>query len=258
MPDASICVQKAKNIIDTTAFDVDWPMGTLSGSVTNVEKNEHINNVSIQAIWNNTGDYNVCPDMYAKNFITDTEGAYSVPLPAGVYDILFYVNDGTRNYLPVVIKDVHIEPNETTYLENIKMTAWIANTSGSVKGIVKDAITGKDVSGATIKLRAGWNNTSGAYVTTLTKKTRSATSDTDGTFSISAPIGAYTAEIVKDGYITGYMNVVSTGSSTAISGYDFSMSLSPVLPDDEYRIVLTWGAVPRDLDSHLTYYKNGV
>lgn len=37
-----------------------------------------------------------------------------------------------------------------------------------------------------------------------------------------------------------------------------SMILTPVLSDDEYRIILTWDAEPRDLDSHLTYYKDGV
>ena len=32
--------------------------------------------------------------------------------------------------------------------------------------------------------------------------------------------------------------------------------LTPVLSDDEYRIVLTWGESPADLDSHLVYYKD--
>jgi len=259
MPDASICVQKAINIMDTTSFDVDWPMGVVAGKVIEHGTNSNeIANVSIQAIWNNTGDYNVCRDMYARNFKTDANGEFAASLPYGTYDILFFVEDGVDNYLPVVVKNVVINPNETTYIETIKMSKWTAQLYGNVKGIVKDAITGEEVSGATVKLRAGWDKTSGAYVTKLGGKARSATSDYDGTFSVSAPIGAYTAEIVKDGYITGYMNVVATAFAATDTGYDFSMSLSPVLPDDEYRIILTWGAVPRDLDSHLTYYKNGV
>ncbi len=36
------------------------------------------------------------------------------------------------------------------------------------------------------------------------------------------------------------------------------MVLTPELSEDEYRIVLTWGKKPEDLDSHLTYYVDDV
>lgn len=256
VPDASICVQKAKNIMDTTAFDVDWPRGLVAGKVTDYSTGAVIENVQVQAIWNNTGDYNVNPDMYENNFATDSSGEYLCSLPYGTYDLLFYVSGS--QYLPVVVKNVTINPNETTYIEVVKMSKYKVNSSGYVKGIVSDALTGSAVSGATVKLRAGWDSKDGPYVSNIIHQTRSATTAANGTFSISAPIGAYTAEIIKDGYITGYINVVSSSGSANSTGYDFSMSLSPVLPDDEYRIVLTWGSVPNDLDSHLTYYKNGV
>ena len=49
-------------------------------------------------------------------------------------------------------------------------------------------------------------------------------------------VGAYTAEISKDGYITAYVNIVSSPNTSV----HFS-TITPVLADNEYRIILTWG-----------------
>ena len=64
--------------------------------------------------------------------------------------------------------------------------------------------------------------------------------------------GSYTVEVSKDGYVTGRYNVVATTSDDVTS-----MALSPTLPQDEYRIILTCGDTPRDLDSHLTLRSGG-
>lgn len=74
----------------------------------------------------------------------------------------------------------------------------------------------------------------------------------DGVFSIKIGSGTYTVEITKNGYVTAYYNVIATNTSVQIA-----MVLTPVLSEDEYRIVLTWGDSPRGLDSHLTYYVEG-
>lgn len=64
----------------------------------------------------------------------------------------------------------------------------------------------------------------------------------------------YTAEISRNGYITAYYNLISgpSGEYSVLSQID--MVMTPVLSKDEYRIVLTWGSEPNDLDSHLTCY----
>lgn len=54
--------------------------------------------------------------------------------------------------------------------------------------------------------------------------------------------------MVLEGYTTGYMNVQVTGGATVTA----NGSLSPVMDGNTYRVVLTWGASPSDLDSHLT------
>jgi len=52
-----------------------------------------------------------------------------------------------------------------------------------------------------------------------------------------------------DGFIT-YAGTVTI--SADLTNYELHMS--PVLSNDEWRIVLTWGESPRDLDSHLIFY----
>ncbi len=79
--------------------------------------------------------------------------------------------------------------------------------------------------------------------------------DQNGEFELSMPMGQYTIEVSCEGYITGYFNVVAGMVSNVLKQ---SFVLTPILSSDEYRIVLTWGASPSDLDSHLTYYENGV
>lgn len=128
----------------------------------------------------------------------------------------------------------------------------------AVQGVVKDALKGTAVSGATVKLRKGWNSRSGAYVKTLFGEERKATTASDGSFSIEANMGIYTAEITKNGFITGYYNVVSVDTGSFSNYSKTSMVLTPRLSDDEYRIILMWGQTPTDLDSHLTYYVDNV
>lgn len=45
-------------------------------------------------------------------------------------------------------------------------------------------------------------------------------------------------------------------AATAVSSAQDAV-ITPVLQDNEYRIVLTWGQSPRDLDSHITGPVNG-
>lgn len=148
-------------------------------------------------------------------------------------------------------------PDETKYMETLVLSAWTSFlfTTVAVEGNVIDALSGQSVKDAVIKLRKGWNRTSGGYCTNIFGQAKSTKTSSNGHFSISMSAGAYTVEITKSGYITGYYNVVASGSALSLSLAQTTMVLTPVLDSDEYRIVLTWGASPSDLDSHLTYYQ---
>lgn len=59
--------------------------------------------------------------------------------------------------------------------------------------------------------------------------------------------GNYTLTASKDGYTPMSFNVIVL-PETDKGGQDATMS--PIMAAEEYRVVLRWGAVPEDLDSH--------
>ena len=64
---------------------------------------------------------------------------------------------------------------------------------------------------------------------------------------ITVPSGDYDMVFTKSGYITEYREIsVEQGSPVVVN-----VVMSEQLGTDEYRIVLTWGTTPPDLDSHL-------
>ena len=109
-------------------------------------------------------------------------------------------------------------------------------------GVTTNATTGSTISGATIYVRKGYNNKSGSYY-------KKCTSSSSGKFSVKLPKGQYTLQIKKSGYITSYFNISVSGSDTSYSNH---YSISKSMASGTYRIVLTWGSTPRDLDSHLS------
>lgn len=249
IPDAVECCKEAANALDVSINDSDWPTGIICG-YTKDESKHKLTNVQFTAIRKSTGDYNLSD--YSFQFSSDDEGYFLQVLPQGTYDILVSASD----FLPYVINNVVVTPDETNYLDTVILSKW-TSISTAVHGKVIDALTGKVIEGAVVKLRKNWNNKTGAYSKTLLGGVRSDTTDSNGKFSISIGSGCYTAEITKSGYVVGYFNVIS-GDELFGSDETSTMVLTPVLSDDEYRIVLTWGSTPSDLDSHLTYYVNDV
>lgn len=243
LPDALKCVQEAVN---TPADNNNalLPSGILTGLIKN-NKDEGLKNVKITAYRTSVGESNL--DDYYTTGSTDKNGNYELVLTQGTYNLNIHA-DG---YLPCFITSIEIKPDQTTYMENIFVAPWITDyLSSFVNGKIINALNGNHISDAYIRARKGWNNKSGNYVTDIWGNEIFSSTQANGEFEMSLPIGIYTVEIIKGGYVTGYYNVVSTsdlGTQT--------MVLTPVLSDNEYRIVLTWGATPKDLDSHLTYYQ---
>ena len=260
IPNAKLCVEKALEKWDMPALDVNWPTGMIAGSIRDTSGNVIEGTVfHIQAIRHSTGDYNL--DQYSFEFLTDKEtqiihaGDFIFPLPQGVYDLQIYSEEGKTELLPMIIKDVEINPDETTYLETIKMDSWsFKNLNGTVHGLVNDALEGVSLEDVDVKFRKGWNNKAGSYVKNFNGRDIETTTIADGTFLAFLAQGAYTVELKKEGYITTYYNVLSLRDGIE---NNIAMSLTPVLQEDEYRIVLSWGGTPSDLDSHLLYYKDG-
>ena len=205
--------------------------------------------MDIIAIRHNTGEFSL--DKYYYRFSSDQQGDFICVLPQGTYDILFYkekTNSSEDSYLPLSMYEIEVEPDENTELGNIILSKWKISLGNSVNGRVINAITGELIEGAEVRLRKGWDNKSGKYVSTITGDIKCDYTDEYGYFIIGASSGAYTVEISKDGYIIGFYNQVANDQK------DMTFSLSPILDENEYRVVLTWGDIPSDLDSHLFWY----
>ena len=111
------------------------------------------------------------------------------------------------------------------------------------KGCISNALDGQGLSGATLIFRSGKNNRTG-------KIYGKCTTGSKGRYSIRLKKGTYTVEIRRKNYVTIYITIYVIIDSP---DYDSnSVSLSQPIGNKQFRIVLTWGEVPNDLDSHLT------
>lgn len=248
MPLADKCVETAINTSEFSKNDIDWPKGMIGGSIKSADSGSLIPNTKISAVRTSTGDYNL--SEYCFSFESDTEGNYFESLPQGVYDFIFYA-DG---YQPAKVREITINADKTIYW-NIELKEWDSRKKAKVGGTIIDGITGDVISDAEIKIRKDWNSYSGNYCIENNGDLKEAQSNSNGSFRMNVLSGNYTLEIKKEGYLTGYFNV-SAFKNSEDSGYPDTFVLSPILPDNEYRIILTWNDTPCDLDSHLTYYKD--
>ena len=155
-------------------------------------------------------------------------------IPSGMSNLIILANayDGTGTYELTVTK-----PAELVEVNNVQTDACLADLSGTIGSAIDDS----RLANVSINLREGSNIKTGDIAET-------ASTGANGAYSFAnINAGTYTAEIVLAGYATIYQNVVAKGSTTTVQNF----SMSPSLATGEVRIVLTWGASPRDLDGFL-------
>lgn len=110
-----------------------------------------------------------------------------------------------------------------------------------LSGAVRDATTGEGVYGAKLVFRKGVDNRGGASVQELE-------TESYGAYALDLESGDYTVEVSAEGYITEFFAVTIY---PWFSSDEMNFTISPELEDGDIRIVLEWGASPRDLDSYL-------
>lgn len=181
---------------------------------------------------------------------TNGTGNYDVKVNRGIYRVTVAA-DGYRLYT-IENVDVSSWTNMNNYMETIYLVPaeWGDNTQNVfASGKITNALTGDALDGVTVKFRNGAGNQSGSYVQTVAGLDIELTTDSSGQYYTAAlPAGNYTLEASKDGFITGYANIVA-GNSDVCSNQN--IALTPELSGGTTRIVLTWAANPRDLDSHV-------
>lgn len=168
-------------------------------------------------------------------------GSFGVRANQGTYDVRVCAY-GCRAR---TVRNVSVRSGVTTYLSDSRLL-MTSDSNQEITGRIMDAATGEAIPNVTIRFREDHNNTSGDYVTVAGGEAYTITADENGGFATTdLPVGYYTMEAVRDGYITQYKDiVVGTGDYNEVS-------MSQVLQEGTYRIVLKWNDEPRDLDSHV-------
>lgn len=243
--------------------------GGFKGSVANVALNpEGLENVIVefcdskdesclsgieentQARASTSGD-NTC----TGSVLTDADGNFVIAhkIACAGYPIFSYI---LSNYGQVVFHYDMPSPegDEMIELEKAMLLTeeQIANDNGALElsGTIINAFTGETVSGATITLRNGMN-------TRLGGGRYRAVSENDGSYRFAGvAAGVYTAEVKAE--IDGRNSIPTYVTSIVVGGpeaarYSEGRQITVTLPvsEDEWRIVLTWGEHPSDLDSHI-------
>lgn len=180
---------------------------------------------------------------------TDSSGKFSIAVPSGSLTVEFS-KDG---YLPFSSTETIHEGDTTHSLGQIELTPGTG--MGGFHGTIRDAVTNEPLSGVTLNLYEGWNNLAESNTALRTLTTNSSGEfryETASLFGhlIGLPSGNYTLTASKEGYSDTSYNIIiypgATDDNPAISE-----TMSPEMNDGYYRIVLTWGMYPHDLDSHL-------
>lgn len=243
--DADAAVELAISTDGNIDSPVNPSTGIVMGNVRGYDDNHtagSLEDASISAyrISDNEGNLS----EYSSSAKSDADGNYELILEAGEY----YINIYKDGYLPFAFYKVAVTNDQITYLDNVILISDSgAEASNDIKGTVYNALNGNSISDVTIKLRPGWNNRSGALAQDInTNADAAGITDANGAYSFHVLEGCYTAELIKEGYVTGYTNVVCTNMNNTSQ----DAVLSPVLSESEYRVVLTWSSSPSDLDSH--------
>lgn len=174
-----------------------------------------------------------------KTYTTNSDGTFSIHLVADKAHTIKVAKEG---YMDVYYYNILVEKDQEINLTAImQLPVSYQNISGKVTGQVVSALTGNGMPGLSIKIRTGINNQDGEVIDTIT-------TDNQGRFETGLlRNGVYTGEIVGDNIIKTYFSFGCIGEESSVG----VIAVTPLLSGDEMRIVLTWGANPRDLDSHL-------
>lgn len=174
-------------------------------------------------------------DVYSTDS-ADSSGNYRIALPVGNYRV-----DVTCDGYISFTAHASIIENDNNYMETFLMVQGSESDSGTATGKITNALTGNGVAGANLSVRKGWNNTENGDIITTT------TTDSEGNYSLNLPLGNYTLYAEKDGFIATIVNIIVQEGTTASQ----NGAMTPIISGDNYRIVLTWGANPNDMDSHV-------
>ena len=199
--------------------------GDLAGLIKDAQTEEPIEGATIE--------------IYQRDTLLDTlssgvDGRYSkTDLAVGSYTL----EVEKEGYLPATVV-VNILDGEVTEVTPLRKLPEDCEGNGTASGQIVNAVTGEGVP-AHIEFRAGVDVKEGDVVA-------EADADADGFYTVELPSGNYTGEVSYNNFATGWFDIVVCGPG---DWPNQNAAISP-LDDGNWRIVLTWGENPADLDLH--------
>ncbi|OWA55202.1 hypothetical protein BV898_19590 [Hypsibius exemplaris] len=249
-------------VIALAGFSVradEFYLGSIAGAVKNAVSSFSFGNVEVRVplwlssqqsksisaakIFLGAGRMKTLDDWVYAYTTTDNRGSYSISVPLTEASANYSVEFGAPNCNPTAISNVGVRANEETIVEELSFIDRSVTGPGIVSGVVRNALTGNPEGGVLCQLRKGSGIPIGQVV-------REVISAWDGTWSASLDAGNYAAECSKFGFATiTRSGVLAIGRQTTINQH---ILITPLPKVGETRIILRWGANPRDLDSHLS------
>lgn len=184
-------------------------------------------------------------NAFSTSGSTNAGGQYAISdLLMGVYSVTI----SKPGYLTAKQTLVIYEGQSVSYNTVVEAISTEWSGTGTASGTVYDALTGDGVAGLTLRIRKGISNMSGEVLASFEtdEEGRYQTPDLDS--------GNYSIEIsdnrpgVEERYLGTVIDIKVLGGMN-IDNQDGTVSNT--IQTGQVRVVLTWGATPADLDSHL-------
>lgn len=184
-------------------------------------------------------------NKFSTMVASDQNGQYAIPdLLVGVY----HLTASMSGYLTAEQTLIIYPGQDVSYNTLIEAIGTEWGGTGTASGTIYDALTGYGVAGLTLNIRKGISNAEGDILAAVE-------TDSDGRYyTPELESGNYSIRIsdnregVEERYLGTVINVKVLGGIN-IDNQDGTVSNT--IQSGQMRIVLTWGATPRDLDSHL-------
>lgn len=208
--------------------------GTLKGTVKAKTSKNPVKNARICVYDTVASKKNPVRTVY-----TDSNGNYTINnLTSATYKIVV----SATKYQTYTNKDITVSSGQTTY-NNVLLMVERNTNEGTATGQIKNAVTGEGIKDCKYKVRKDWSNRSGDIV-------QEGVFD-DSEYTLTLPSGNYTLIVEKSGFSTNSINIAITENNNEEQNIILSPISSGTGTNGVFRVVLTWGEQPYDLDSHL-------
>lgn len=218
--------------------------GVFTGTVSDAVTHAPLSGVSVTV--NRTDGSGI-----VSNVTTSSNGTYRTgQLERNVSYNLFFVYTSDDRYLPSTLFRQQLRDIETSLPVVLEIRPEVPN--GTLIGTVKNALDAVGIPGARVEIRRGGSNIVGDPL-------RTATTSPNGTYIFAGlQAGDYTVSANKTGFIPASVNAyVALANQTAPNlflspqGTNASQPNATGTLNGTMRVVLSWGALPLDLDVHI-------